>query len=348
MRFPAPGTLKWRDVPDNLAARGINIKWIANDNRPGLWHLGGFMAGAEGAIITGPIKGMVHVPFKGIWHEPAYGAPRYERRVDERREISTRIMLFSDNNEFEWFDNESRFWDGMNEEHPGYWSVFTHRHGELYIPMQLVEASESPLEDGPEPEGFTCQEWDILLAADGEPRWRQPELRPPEWVNDMSATTQVKRDDGLLSPNITVGVGKLKVANRGTRKAWPVFTVSGPGRCWLPNGTNASGGMLRSPNLRSGEVVTVDTNPENRMLISNVDPTKDNLSEWVSNAEMLRRLLPDVAERSQTILERWPNPGRGFTRPVEANSIAVFPIYHSQVGARVSVRLPQIFERAIS
>lgn len=110
--------MQWEDVPYGMRADGINIKWIANDNRPGDWHLGGFMAGAEGAIITGPVKGMVHVDFAGIWNEPAYGPPRYERKVDKRREISTRIALMSDTS-FGWFDTESKFWDGMDGQTPG-------------------------------------------------------------------------------------------------------------------------------------------------------------------------------------------------------------------------------------
>ena len=50
--------------------------------------------------------------------------------------------------------------------------------------MQLLEASETELESDPTDDDYNCQEWDILLAADGEPRWRQPDVRPPAWVND--------------------------------------------------------------------------------------------------------------------------------------------------------------------
>lgn len=337
---------KWADLSANLQARGINIKWIANDKRPGDWHLGGFKAGAEGAIITGPISGMVHTDFKGIWHEPAYGPPRYERKVDQRREISTRITIFSDDSEFGWFDNESKFWDGMDGENPGFWSVFTHRHGELYIPMQLVEVSQTPLDDDPSFTG-NAQEWDILLAADGDPRWRQPDLRPPEWVNDMSITKQVKRDDERHSPNITVGVGTLVVANRGTEPSWPVYTVTAPGRCWLPNGM--TGEMVRVPKLNMGEHVTIDTNPEHRIAIADTDPIDSFQAQRIRNSELLSWLFGQFGETGEsglTILERFH--GQGFDAPIPPNTVATLPVFHSQQGARVSVRLPQRFERAIS
>jgi hypothetical protein len=336
--------MRWEDVPYGMRADGINLKWIANDNRPGDWHLGGFMAGAEGAIITGPVKGMVHVDFAGIWNEPAYGPPRYERKVDKRREISTRIALMSDTS-FGWFDTESRFWDGMDGQTPGFWSIFTRRYGELYCPMQLLEASQTPLDDDPTTDDYNCQEWDILLAADGEPRWRQPDVRPPEWVNDMSITTQIKRDDELLAPMITVGVGKLKAVNRGTQDAWPVYTVTAPGRCWLPNGM--SGQMIRVPALAPGEHVIIDTNPANRIAIADTDPIPANgFRQVIDNSEFLSWLFQNIIPSDQTILQQFR--GQGFDTPIPAGTVGVLPVFHDTRGARISVRVPQVFERAIS
>lgn len=347
-----PGVVSWADLQaDGLAPRGINIKWIANanfearwPNNAPEWHIGGWKGGAEGAIITGPISGMAHVPYAGIWHEPAYGPPRYERKVDKRREISTRILLISDT-ELGWFDTEARWWDGMDGDLPGYWSIFTQRYGELWCPMQLLECSDTPFENDPTDSGFNAQEWDILLAADGEPRWRQPDLRPATWVNDMSITTEVLRDDELLAPMVTVGVGKFRIANRGTEPTWPVFTVSAPGRCWLPNGV--SGQMIRVPYLNPGEHVTIDTNPQNRIAISDIDPVTSPFKTFVSNSELLTWLFgTDFADSGQTVLERFR--GQGFDQPIAAGTVATLPVFHSQPGARISVSLPQLFERAIS
>ena len=117
----APPITRWRDLSYNQRASGISLKWIGNDDE--VWNIGGFMAGAQGAIISGPIKGLVHVPFKSIWHEPAYGPPRFERTVDERREISTRIAIYSDS-EVGWFDTETRWWNGMDGNTPGWFAPF--------------------------------------------------------------------------------------------------------------------------------------------------------------------------------------------------------------------------------
>lgn len=331
---------QWRDLPPYLKAPGISNKWIGHDD--GVWHISGFNEGAEGAFISGPIRGLVHRPFKSIWHSPAYGAPRFERTVDERREISTRIAICSDS-EYGWQDAESKFWNGMNGDKPGFWCAFTRRTGELWMPMQLAEAVQTELTEDP---GYVnhVQEWDILLAADGEPRWRMPELQPPDWVNMMATTTTVKRDDELLAPDITVGVGRFKVANRGTAPAWPVYTVSAPGRCWLPDGT--SGRMVRVPKLERGEHITIDTNPEHRIAISALDPVDDWTKQIVRNSELLSWLFGSYGKSGISVLERFH--GQGFTQPIAPGTVATLPVYHDTDRARISVRLPQLYERAIS
>lgn len=339
----------WSDLSDNLRASGINLKWIGNDQQPDVWNIGGHMGGAQGAFISGPIKGLVHVPFKGIWHEPAYGPPRFERRVDERREISMRITLCSDS-EFGWFDTEARWWNGMTPDLPGHLTVFTRRHGEMYLPMQLLEAVETELDDDPTAYGNNFQEWDILIAADGEPRWRQPDLRPAAWFNDMSTTTMIKQDDETFSPQIEVGVCKFKVANRGTTATWPVYTLSAPtsgrnpARYWISNGSTTQ--MVRVPPLYKGEHVTIDTNPENRIAISALDPADDDMKRFIRNADLLSWLFGQYGESGVSILERFH--GQGFDRPAAPREVSTFTVYSDMLGARVSVRLPQRFERAIS
>jgi hypothetical protein len=336
---------KWGDLPDYRAYNNINIGWTGNDDAPRRWNISGANEGAQGAIITGSIKGMVHVPFKGVWHSPAYGPPRFERTVDERREISTRIMTMSDS-EYGWFDTESHWWNGMTGDKPGYWDIFTRRRGQMYIPMQLLDAVETELEVDPTSLGNNCQEWDVLLAADGEPRWRVPDFRPPEWVAKFNTPiVQMKRDDSVFAPNINVRVGKLRVYNKGTIPAWPVYVVSAPGRCWLPDG--ASGRMIRVPQLYEGETCLIDTDPSHRIAISEKDPTPNWLLSILSNIELLQWLgITDADSPTETVLERFN--GQGFNEPIAPGAQVTLPILHSQVGARVSVRLPQRFERAIS
>jgi hypothetical protein len=338
----------WSDVPQYLRAPGISNKWIGNEKCPDVWHLSGFNEGAEGVFISGPISGLVHRPFKSVWHEPAYGAPRFERTIDERREISTRIAICSDS-EYGWQDVESKFWNGCDGDLPGAWSTFTRRTGELYIPMQLADAVKTPLSEDPGYSNYV-QEWDILLAADGDPNWRMPDLQPPDWVNKMMATTYVKRDEVQGSPDITVGVGKFRVANRGTKPAWPVITLSAPirgknpARWWISNG--ASKKMIRVPPLNKGEHIIIDTNPENRIAISALDPVDDWTKQIVRNSELLAWLFGQYGESGISVLERFH--GQGFDSPCAPGEVSAITVYCNMANMRASVRLPQRYERAVS
>ena len=345
-----PTMPSWQELPQILRAPGISIKWIGSDDE--VWHLSGWNEGAEGAFLSGPVKGILGVPFKSIWHEPAYGAPRFERIVDERREVSLRIAICSDT-EFGWANADSRFWRGMSGDKAGYLSVFTRSTGELWIPMLLAESVQNDLTEDPRYSASdNVMEYDVLLAADGEPRWRAPDLRPPEWVNAFAApdylkpirSIKIKQDETKKAREITVGVGQFKVANRGDVPAWPVYTVTAPGRCWLPDGV--SGRMVRVPPLAKGEHIIVDTNPEHRIAISSLDPVDSWTKQVLRNSELLSWLFGQYGESGVSVLERFH--GQGFTQPIAPGEVATLPVYHDTKNARVSVRLPQRYDRVIS
>ena len=342
MTLTPPDVTLWSDLDENRAADGINVKWIdCNDE---VWHIAGFNQGAEGGIITGAIRGMVHRPFKVIRHEPAYAAPRFERTVDELREVSFPITLMSDS-KYGWFDTETKWWNGCRPDRVGWLCVFTRPFGEYYIPMMLGEAVEDELESDPTDNDDNSKTWLIKLTTDGDTNWQVPDLRPNEWkVKLTDPVKQIKRDEGVLAPKINVRSTTLRVANRGTEPAWPIYTVTAPGRVWLPDGL--SGKMIRVPQLFDGEHVTIDTNPEHKIVISATDPVENWLLRILSNVELLQWLGINAGQRAESVLERFH--GQGFTQAIPPNTVANLPIYHSQVGAHVSVRLPQRYERAIS
>lgn len=340
----------WSELPHYLRAQGTSIKWIGNDNRPLVWNIAGFMEGAQNAFISGAISGMVHRPFKSIWHEPAYGPPRFERSVDERREISTRVALYAESS---WAlqDVESRWWGGMNETHPGHWTTFTHRTGELWVPMQLIDAVKTELTEDPLYENFV-QEWDILLGVDGDPNWRMPDLRPEEWwwddtvpVSYYPVTTawQGGREH-------TVRVGKFKIANRGTTGSWPIVTLAAPqrgnrqARWWISNGPTNQ--MIPVPPLNKGEHVIIDTNPENRIAISALDPISPGMRQSINNPELLSWLEGQYGQSDVSILERFH--GQGFDKPCPPGEVSTITVYSDTPFLRASVRLPQRYERSLS
>jgi len=173
----------------------------------------------------------------------------------------------------------------------------------------------------------------------------------------MSTTTTVKRDEGSLAPDITVGVGKFRVANRGTAPAWPVFTLSAPtkgklpARWWISDGSTNT--MVRVPPLSKGEHIIVDTDPSHRIAISALDPVDDWTKLTVRNSELLTWLFGQYGESGISVLERFH--GQGFTKPCAPGEVSTLTVFCDTGGPnpiddkmRASVRLPQRYERAVS
>jgi hypothetical protein len=349
----------WRELSIPARAEYISCAWIGSDGR--YWPLTGDWAGTEGGFITGPIDGMVHVPWEGVWTSPAYGPPRFERVVDGRREISFTLGLKSDTS-LGWYDTETRFWNGCKRDQTGYWSVTTRRHGQLWVPMQLLDAPKCALPDDPSLEGVALHE--VVLAADGEPRWR----RPDTFV-------------GPLIRKASPRVSYIRIANRGTEPAWPLFFIDAPGKVWLPDGPNAfiseernplddwpklselfgipfidqlSGqwtrtrevNMIEVPELLPNEHCVIDTDPTHRIAITGLDPVDNMVKKFIRKSELLDWLLGEYGSSGLPLLQRFR--GQGFSIPIPPHSVATLPIVHERIGGKVWVQCPQLFESALA
>ncbi len=350
----------WHALSAAARAEFVSCAWIGSDGR--YWPLTGLMAGTEGAFVTGPIDGMVHVPFEGVWTTPAYGPPRFERTVDGRREISFTLGLMS-NSRLGWYDTETRFWAGCKKDATGFFSVTTRRHGQLWIPMQLLEAPRCALPDDPAYAKVALHE--VILAADGEPRWRRPDATPPPFLRRPGGPT----------------VGTIRVANRGTEPAWPVFFISAPGKVWLPDGPNAftsgernplddwprigklfgipfvdeilgtftrnrDANMIEIPELEPGEHAIIDTDPTHRIAITAKDPVDNLVKKFVRKSELLDWLLGEYGDSGLPLLQRFR--GQGFSVPIPPKSVATLPVIHEQAGGQIWCQLPQRFESALA
>jgi hypothetical protein len=350
----------WSSLPPEIRDAPISTKWIGSDGR--VWPLTGLDAGAEGAFITGEIDGMVHVPFEGVWTKPAYGPPRFERTVDGRREIAFQLGLYSDTS-LGWYDTETRWWNGCKKDQSGFFSVTTIRHGELWLPMQLLDTPQASLPDDPSRNRVAIH--NIVLAVDGEPRWRRPDVAPPPW----------KRPSGLIDKGI------IRVANRGTEPAWPIFFLDAPGKVMLPDGPNAftsdqynplddwprlgelfgipiiddilgrytrtrQTNMIEIPELEPGEHAIIDTDPTHRIAVTILDPTDNIVKRFIRNSELFDWLTGHYGDSGLPLIQRFK--GQGFSIPIPPRSVATLPVMHSRVGAKIAVQLPQRFESALA
>lgn len=352
----------WSSLPPEIRDAPISCKWIGADGR--VWPLTGLDAGAEGAFVTGDIDGLVHVPFEGIWTNPAYGPPRFERTVDGRREIAFQLGLYSDTG-LGWFDTEGRWWSGCKKDATGFFSVTTLRHGELWMPMQLLDtpkAALGPAIDNPQNRVLIHN---IVLAVDGEPRWRRPDVAPPPWVR----------------PPGKVDRGFIRVANRGTEPAWPIYFLDAPGKVSLPDGPNAftsdrynplddwprlgelfgvpvidkildrytrtrQTNMIDIPELQEGEHAIIDTDPTHRIAVTILDPVDNIVKRYIRNSELLDWITGNYGDTGLPLIQRFK--GQGFSIPIPPHSVATLPVMHSRAGAKIAVQLPQRFESALA
>lgn len=350
-----PVDTRWEVLPERLRAESITNKLITSDGR--VWHLTGPYAGAEGAMINGPIDGLGTIPGKSVWSETANGAPRFERWVDGRAELAFRALLIEDS-AFGWYATRRRFFDGLKPDVPSWWSTTTRRFGEVWIPVYR-ESENTIYEDDPTTGGDNCSLHELVLAVSGDPRWRRPDF-VGMWQNKGA------------------GVGSIRVINRGDVPAWAYFIAEAPGRVRLPDGPNAIihdetavdhrdfPGLLglfrrgeqtprgvrsrRDPEtvldvrLEEGEHTLIDTDPTHRIAISDKDPVDNDWLRFLRNAELLAMLTGNAGDRGLTVLERLR--GQGFSVPIPARSEAVLPVAHSRVGGRIWCVVPQRFDHA--
>ena len=352
----------WSSLPPEIRDVPISCKWIGSDGR--IWPLTGLDAGAEGAFVVGDIDGLIHVPFEGVWTKPAYGPPRFERAIDGRKEIAFQLGLYSEE-AIGWFDTETRWWSGCKRDATGYFSVTTLRHGELWLPMQLLDTPKAALSPTIERRFNRAQIHNIVLAVDGEPRWRRPDSAPPPWVRPVG----------------TVDRGVIHVANRSTVPTWPIYFLDAPGKVSLPDGPNAftsdqynplddwprlgelfglpiidsifdrytrtrSANMIDIPELQPGEHAIIDTDPTHRIAVTILDPVDNIVKRFIRNSELLDWLTGHYGDTGLPLIQRMK--GQGFSIPIPPRSVAALPVMHSRAGAKIAVQLPQRFDSALA
>jgi hypothetical protein len=363
----------WSSLSPAARGEGVSIAWIGSDGV--YWPLaGGGDGGSMGAFIAGDIEGMVHVPQDGVWTTYAYGPPRFERMNDAGRKISFPLGLMSDST-LGWYDTETNFWKGCTTDSTGFFVVTTRRHGQLWLPMQLFETPKCTLEDDPSEQRVLIH--DVILAVDGEPRWRRPDKMP----------------DPFISAGGAAGTGTIKVGNASTEPAWPVFFVTGPAQnVLLPDGPNAiitsipvsatssatneidyliSGllnlfgiptiideflgiqtaqranqTLIQVPPIPAGSTVIVDTDPTHRIAISTTDPVDNVIKQFVRNSDLLELLTNGYGATGLPYAQQFI--GQGFSVPIPPNTVATMPVYHDAPGGKIWLQLPQVFESALA
>jgi hypothetical protein len=354
----------WSALTPMIANFPISIGWI--DCLGNYWPLTGINGGSLGAFITGDIDGLVHVPFEGLWTQPAYGQPRYERQVDARKEVAFQLGLYSDTS-LGWYDVESRWWAGCRSDATGFLSVTTYKHGQLWIPMQLLEAPKCKLDDDAARQRFAVH--NVVLACDGEPRFRRPDKQPLPFT----ATTGTNGTSGYIT-----------VANLSLRPQWPYYICEAPANITLPDGpsvivgdaytynllsdwpdllntfgdpvVDTDAGTLtwkRTPNtvtvpaLIAGNNALIDSDPSHRIAVSALDPVDNSMKQDIRNSTILSMLFGSYGQSGLPLIQQWSG-AQGFVTPIPPRCVATLPVSTSTIGNRIWLYLPQLWDSALA
>lgn len=180
-------------------------------------------------------------------------------------------------------------------------------------------------------------------------------------------------------------MGFLKVANRGTQPAYPIYFVDAPlggtSKVSLPDGPNAIASdmfnplddwpniaelfgipilnelvgrwtrtrqtnMVNLPTLQPGEHCIIDTDPTHRIAVTILDPVDNIIKQFIRNSELLDWLSGHYGDSGLPLSQRFE--GQGFSIPIPPRSVATLPVMHNRIGARIAVQCPQLFESALA
>lgn len=188
-------------------ARGRNVRYVSPGGH--VWHLHGENMGAEGVYLTS-FNGIYHPKRVPVTLTPAYkrGAIPGPAKTDASR-IGMKIFTSAED-EAEWEEIESRWWNDWSDEEDGTLIVESLSTGTTrWQPVRLETYPDDTFDYEPE----DTQDWTMPLIS-YDPGWRGP----------------------LLRSSFTGTTGTIRVANPGDVDVWPHFAGDPVPGIKLPDG----------------------------------------------------------------------------------------------------------------
>lgn len=216
------------------------------------WTVSGPGAGQEGVELDLEPQGLIdEAPIKGIWQQSAFqhGATYLGHSI-EPIDMVLPFSIVGDGDDWEYI--ESRFHAAWSEDKLTLIRVTT---GDRRRTLSVVkfEHIKTTTESGRDP--HLLQWSDITITA--RAGW-------PFWEGDTivsEATTTASSTDLTLT-----------IANPTDTWMWPKWAMTAPGKWRIPDGDWGEGDMpnraVWTPTLRSGQELTIDTNPLNEPYVA--------------------------------------------------------------------------------
>lgn len=235
-------------VDDLLDLEATKIAYIA-PGLPGLgpkrrvFHLAGPGAGREGVVLGPDPDGDTFAPFGLLTSEGAtQDGAEFLRSVRDKRDMDFTIQI-GGANEREFMANHDVWWRSLNSDIPGYLARYTKYAGWRMVPVHY--STEAKPVTGIDPV-FNCFESYAVHLTAMDPFYRGFDEQV-QWTNSQGTNRTV-----------------LPVRNAADQRAWPRYTMRGPGRWYIEDPytvdeETGSGRMIQTPLLLANEELRIDT-----------------------------------------------------------------------------------------
>ena len=320
-----------------------------------LWNLAGSQGGREALDLAPHLTGMMMNPFSQLVSEGPYQiGGHYERTDYGKRVINLGVMVgnsVAPDTSFRYRMLEQRWWASWSPTQDGYLGVFTRSHGWRWLRVRLAEEPKTPFDLDPAAFENNFMQWDMTIMA-LDPYWYKPTEISTPWKNTEATSIETNivteflaglLGDFILKPGEDVGVGHIRIPNRGNQEAWPKFVIDKPGYSWIQDGID--GPMVRMPLLEEADVpALLDTDPNARTLTGRTDPVDPLFFKILRNSQLIDFLLHDLLESTLPLWRRFD--GKGFFHPIAPRSLATIEVRHSAPDGVITAYLPQRYSMA--
>lgn len=233
------------------------------------WDLSYGLSGLKLMRGTRGMRPSPHQRFSG--KSPGRPGSIYRGQNSLERDVMWPLKVFSYEGSAAWIRHNTRFWDGMDADRPGYWVVTQPGYDDQPSTRRSLKIRYEGLVDDSDDDDLGLVPWvnyGINLVADEDPMWRGEPIR--------RTFTAAGGEDfyggaggGGFGPPYFISAGSTtdgaSISNPGDVTAAPVWKVSGP----TTNATAAVDGHLISfpMTLAAGQWIRLDTDEAEQIAI---------------------------------------------------------------------------------
>lgn len=229
---------------------GLTHRWTAAGKTFELsnWRTGIFLG-------KGGVEGLGTPPqIRHISEAPGRPGTRYRGQRELERPVFWPIHIYSDISSEHWLSLDREFWDTMDPQITGVWSVQAPGRKPRYLNCRFINDGGQAYEVDPSSLGWAV--YGVSLVAED-----------PYWYEDLITKSFYMGVDevdfipvgGAPDFHITAGASltNSEVTNPGDVEAWPVWTIRGPGSniSIIVDGAE----LALIPALAANDVVVIDT-----------------------------------------------------------------------------------------